>query len=654
MSLYNTREIGNVKIMMLKGAKGDKGDKGDGSYDDTQIRALITQETQARASADNALEMSVDSLESRMGTAESSIDVLDARVDNIVALPEGSTTGDAELADIRVGADGITYASAGDAVRGQLNKKANQYVNLYNSEDEDIETGGFYNWNGEWVDNANYIESGYIPVISGHKYRASSWRNVPSSTVVVFYNENKEYITGITSITNGYITIQGSYVNAAYVRFAISAAKRYVLSFVEGMELPPENIEYNKDYIIADALVLNGKDVEQSIDTLSEDFEDFKGRQNLFNPNDADNVDGSFISGRNGSTPTWTTNSLYSESGFIHLNANEKIVFFRTNPNVLYGSSRVAYFDENKTIYYVSESASSGGYYGNQSSPCYVRLAYKTEYKGKMMAIILRDDDVLPFSVDGEPYVPYGDWNVPNILGKFNDYSTEAEVEAIREEIAGQVVLGAQWQGKTWYAYGTSITSVHEGTGKYPTYLAAMSGMTLVEKGIGGGGIGNLGAYSTGQVYNAICNITDGKLDADLITLETGANDVNENVPLGTIYDTGQSTLAGCLNDCLRYLQANTDAQIAVTVSPATKTLPAASNKYYEWADMVEQICHLNRVHFLNGDNNMGYAKLADSTKGSLYVVDNIHQTDLGGYIMAENLWYQLRNVPCFYTSIPT
>lgn len=362
------------------------------------------------------------------------------------------------------------------------------------------------------------------------------------------------------------------------------------------------------------------------------------GGSNVFDPNSSEIENGGFYTfSSSAATLVWNANASYSETGYMSVEPGKSFCAIYADSGTETRNIPFLFFDKNKQL--INEYTNPSESIKVPIDAAYLRVPVLTARKQYFVVLL------------GETY--QGEYVEPYITPKAKINSIQSQIDVILSQRA----TGEQWNGKTWYAYGTSITANNGSTvttGKYPAYLAEMSGMVLTNKGIGGGGIGNFGAYSTGQVYNAICNTSDGKTSADLITLETGANDVNADVPLGSVYDTGQTTLSGCLNDCLRYLQKNTNAQIVVTCSPASTTAPTASGKYYEWAKMVEEICHINRVHFINADNNMGYAKLSDSVKGGMYAVDNIHQTDLGGYIMAQNIWSQLRNIPLFYTAIPS
>ena len=214
-----------------------------------------------------------------------------------------------------------------------------------------------------------------------------------------------------------------------------------------------------------------------------------------------------------------------------------------------------------------------------------------------------------------------------------------------------------QWDGKIWYAYGTSLTNITN-EGKYAKYLRDLSGLTLVNKGISGGKIVN-----NGNIMQAVMNITDGKLEADLITLEVGANDTS--AILGDVYDEDDTTFCGALNQCIRYLQENTNAQIVVLSSTTSRyKLGDPSQKYngtekfgsdehtvLQMRQKTREVCELNSCYYIPmGEGcGLGYARMNAS---NLYNYDQIHHTELGGYNIAQFIWSRLKNIPLWYKSL--
>lgn len=200
------------------------------------------------------------------------------------------------------------------------------------------------------------------------------------------------------------------------------------------------------------------------------------------------------------------------------------------------------------------------------------------------------------------------------------------------------------WKGKLWYAYGTSMTSIKQG--RFVPVVEKLSGLRVVNKGIPGGCLTPDG-YGKGNVKRAVMTLEDGKGEADLITLEVLPN---EGSIVGDIYDTDDQSFCGCLNQCLRYLQENTKAQIVLIImiggNTATPETPTESRKItqFEFAQIIEQVGRLNSVPVINVfcESGFGYARV----KNRDYQVDQIHLNDLGGLNMGNFVWSKLKDIP--------
>ena len=133
---------------------------------------------------------------------------LSERMDTFTHLTEGSTTGDAELMDGRIGANGITYPNIGDAIRGQ-------YTELRTDIDDIIERTGIesdltalYNFVGTQPVIYNngtlgstgtaWNHSGYVDV-SRYDRIVITLPQVVSANIngLAFYDADKTYISGL-------------------------------------------------------------------------------------------------------------------------------------------------------------------------------------------------------------------------------------------------------------------------------------------------------------------------------------------------------------------------------------------------------------------------------------------------------------------------
>lgn len=94
-----------------------------------------------KTDVDNHIDTFDQILRTEIISMDGAIDVLEARMNTFTSLPEGATTDDAALNDIKVGVDGLEYDTPAEAVRGQISKFSGIYDVTHN---HPLNSGEYY------------------------------------------------------------------------------------------------------------------------------------------------------------------------------------------------------------------------------------------------------------------------------------------------------------------------------------------------------------------------------------------------------------------------------------------------------------------------------------------------------------------------------
>ena len=169
------------------------------------------------------------------------------------------------------------------------------------------------------------------------------------------------------------------------------------------------------------------------------------------------------------------------------------------------------------------------------------------------------------------------------------------------EKILGYDIIGITkpWTGKKWVCVGDSLTEVNiRAEFRYYDYVKKHTGINVVIMGASGSGYARL-ADQNKAFYQ---RISDVPTDADVVTIFGSFNDLGAGLDIGTVNDTGTTTLAGCINTTIDNLQTVIPLVNLGIVAPTpwNTTQPTTSGTAYEYVEMLKAICERRSIPFLD------------------------------------------------------
>jgi lysophospholipase L1-like esterase len=571
-----------------------------------------------------------DTIDSELHSVSEDLKVQKARMDTFTSLPSGSTSGNAELVDIRVDVDGNAHPNAGEAIRKQINavgKTERKYPpNVQNG--VYINSAGRNGIDEKWFTTLPIaIRAGETIVVHGKcPYYALYDENgayIEGSYKQVFEvpTENPQETYKVTAETNCTIKVSGWYYDESDPLY-----QNPETVYVECENKVPHGIENNS---IGYEHIKHGAIDKRHL-----------GAKLIVKCNEIPLEQLYVMSDSNGEYSE-SFNSNYRSTGFIKVEPNCTYWINYEYPHTGY------FYDEDKNpikwigsaVYQtssfshpVTDSIVRKELFTSPHNARYIRFNVKTEHLDTQCMgygdLILTDEEITKSSAD-----------------VYLDYL--------------RVKSKSEWFGKKFVSLGTSIT--WQDGHPYASGEIANGYQSVIKEKLGFGSYLNKGA--SGRAMANTLNGTEGisKIGQtvdytgyDLVLIEAGTNDFKLNVPLGSIgsiKDTvyNPSSFYGAYRSLLKHIFENYPDIQVVLLTPIqrsnsgydTESTNVVGHKLIDYVSAIKAIGEMYSVPVCDLYANSGINALTLSR----YTMDGLHPNDRGYVRMGECLSGVLKSI---------